>query len=157
MKHEGWNPLRHTAQFVFYLMVRNANRKSDGFGDYYWCGVLLYDSRCTSAEEFSMIDRSTANKPGTDKVIYQLPYGALARESVHSGNWVHAKGDLLPHILKGLQIVWSKGRLEASRELSDYRLEAMNMGWEVTGPLNVTIVTMLIRGFNLKAEQGVAR
>jgi hypothetical protein len=38
--------------------------------------------------------------------------------------------------------------------LSDYRLEAMNMGWEVTGPMNVT---MQIRGFNLQAERGVAR
>jgi hypothetical protein len=154
VKHEGWNPQQHTAQFVFYLVVRNANPKSDGFGDYFWCGVLLYDTRYPSPEECSMIDRSTANKPGTDKVIHQMPYAALATESVHSGHWVHVKGDLLPHIRKGLQSAWSKGHLGASRELSDYRLEAMNMGWEVTGPLNVT---MQIRGFNLQAEAGGAR
>ena len=154
VKHEGWNPRQHTAQFVFYLVVRNANRKSAGFGDYYWCGALLYDTRYPSAEEFSMIDRSTANKPGTGKVIHQMPYAAIAKESVHSGNWVHVKGDLLPHILKGLQVAWSKGQLGSSRDLSDYRLEAMNMGWEVTGPMNVT---MQIRGFNLQAERGVAR
>jgi hypothetical protein len=62
VKHEGWNPQQHTAQFCFYLMVRNTNRKSD--------------------------------------------------------------------------------------------LEAMNMGWEVTGPLNVT---MQIRGFNRQAEKAGAQ
>jgi hypothetical protein len=42
---DGFDPRRHTAQFVFYLTVQNRNRQSGGFGDYYWFGVPLYDAR----------------------------------------------------------------------------------------------------------------
>jgi len=154
MHRDGWNPRRHTAQFVCYLVVRNANRESAGFGDYYWFGMVLYDTRSPAPEEQSMIDRGTARKSGTEKFIHQMPYSALATESVHSGKWVHVQGDFLPHIRKGLEAAWSAGLLEKSREWSDYRLEAMNMGWEVTGPLNVT---MEICGLSLHAEVSSAR
>ncbi len=58
-------------------------------------------------------------------------------QSAHGGDWVAIEKDLLPLIREGLETAWRMAYLKGSQEMVDYRLTAMNTGWEVTGPLDV--------------------
>ena len=41
----GYDPGMHTGHFLFFFTVQNLNWDSKGYGDYYWFGIALYDSR----------------------------------------------------------------------------------------------------------------
>lgn len=136
-KPPGWDDRRHVGQFVFYLSVQNQNRRSPGFGDYLWFGLMLYDSRYRMPPGYAALDRGSAKKLGTGKFIFQSASTRYTDASLHDGDWVTIDADLLPLIHEGLKSAWDAGFLEKSRRESDYRLGGMNMGWEVTGPLDV--------------------
>ena len=42
-------------------------------------------------------------------------------------------------MLESLKTAWERGYLKDSRDPADYRLGGMNMGWEVTGPIDVAV------------------
>jgi hypothetical protein len=133
----GFDPRRHTAQFVFYITVQNRNRQSDGFGDYYWFGVPMYDTRYRLPRAHKAIDRGSDRKPATGKFIFNPGGERYTTHSAHDGDWVTIRKDLSPLVREGLETAWRMGYLQDSRDAADYRLMAMNTGWEVTGPLDV--------------------
>ena len=49
---------------------------------------------------------------------------------------------------EALYEAWARGFVKDSRDVSDYRLGGMNMGWELTGINNVE---MQVRNISLKA------
>lgn len=132
-----FDPRRHTAQFVFYITVQNRNRQSPGFGDYYWFGVPLYDARYRLPRPHKAIDKGSDRKPATGKFIFNPGGKRYTSQSAHDGDWVKIEKNLLPLIREGLETAWQRGFLQDSRDTADYRLMAMNTGWEVTGPLDV--------------------
>jgi hypothetical protein len=134
---DGFDPRRHTAQFVFYITVQNRNRQSAGFGDYFWFGVPLYDTRYRLPKAHKAVDKGSDRKPATGKFIFNPGGERYTTHSAHDGDWVTIDQDLLPLVLEGLNTAWERGYLPDSREMADYRLMAMNTGWEVTGPLDV--------------------
>jgi hypothetical protein len=138
-KPPGWDGRRHVAQFVFYLTVQNHNRRSPGYGDYLWFGLLLYDTRHRIPPGYAALDRGTAQKQGTGKFIYQPAGTRYTEKSLHDGDWTTIDTDLLPLIREGLDTAWQRGYLVDSRDPADYRLSGMNMGWEVTGPFDVAV------------------
>ncbi len=138
-KPPGWDDRRHVGQFVFYLSVQNQNRQSPGYGDYLWFGLMLYDSRYRMPPGYAALDRGTAKKLATGKFIYQPAATRYTKASLHDREWVTIDTDLLPLVHEGLNSAWDNGSLNDSREESDYRLSGMNMGWEVTGPLDVAV------------------
>ena len=147
-KLDGLEPRRHAAQFLLYLTVQNRNRQSPGFGDFLWFGLKLYDSRHRLPPAYAARDFSTPQKKGTGKFIFQPALSRLTRQSAHDGHWVRLDADLLPLVREALELAWTRGYLQASRSPADYRLGAMNMGWEVTGPLDVAVQ---VRGLALEA------
>ena len=42
-------------------------------------------------------------------------------------------------MLDGLGTAWGRGFLKDSRDLADYRIGGMNMGWEVPGLFDVEV------------------
>jgi len=144
----GFDPRRHTAQFVFYITVQNRNRQSDGFGDYYWFGVPMYDARYRIPRAHKAKDKGSDRKPATGKFIFNPGGDHYTSQSAHDGQWVTISRDLLPLIREGLETAWQRGFLRDSRDTSDYRLMGMNTGWEVTGPLDVE---MQLKGLRLTA------
>ena len=147
-KPPGWDDRRHVGQFVFYLSVQNRDRRSPGSGDYLWFGLMLYDSRYRMPPGYAAPDRGSARKLGTGKFIFQPACIRYTDASLHDGDWVTIDADLLPLIREGLTSAWDAGFLADSRRESDYRLGGMNMGWEVTGPLDVAVQ---VRGLHLEA------
>jgi hypothetical protein len=147
-KPEGFTPRRHTAQFVFYITVQNRNRDSAGFGDYFWFGVPMYDTRQRIPKAHKAMDVGSDRKPATGKFIFNPGGDKYTSESAHDRGWVTIERDLLPLVREGLEAAWERGYLKDSHDPADYRLGGMNTGWEVTGPIDVE---MQVRGLRLEA------
>jgi hypothetical protein len=130
--------------------VQNRNHQSTGFGDYYWFGVPLYDARDRLPRAHKAVDKGSDRKPATGKFIFNPGGERYTTNSAHDGDWVAIDKDLLPLIREGLETAWDKGFLQDSHDPADYRLMAMNTGWEVTGPLDVE---MQLKGLRLEAVQ----
>ena len=150
---EGFTPRRHTAQFVFYITVQNRNRQSPGFGDYYWFGVPMYDTRYPIPKAHKAMDVGSDRKPATGKFIFNPGGDKYTSQSAHDRQWVTIERDLLPLVREGLETAWQRGYLEDSHNSADYRLGGMNTGWEVTGPIDVE---MQLRGLRLDAVMKTA-
>jgi len=144
----GWDPRRHTAQLQFYVTVENGNGLSSGFGDYLWFDVPMYDARYRLSPPHEEVDFSTPQKKGTGKFIFNPGGTRYTTHSANDGKWVTIDKDLLPLINEGLTTAWHAGFLQGSHDPADYRLGEVNLGWEVTGPLNVA---MQIRGLRFDA------
>ena len=132
-----WNPRYHTAQFLFYMTVQNLHRGNPGYGDYYWYGIAMYDARHRHTPGHQAKDSSSEKKKGTGKFIFNLPGKEYFPESAHDGEWITIDKDVLPQMIQGLESAWNRGYLQDSKEMADYHLSGMNIGWEVTGPMNV--------------------
>lgn len=130
---EGHNPRIHAAQFLFFLTIQNLNRKSAGYGDYYWFGVAFYDDREPVTGLHAMADKGSPKKKGTGKYIYNVGIQPFTDRIVASGDWVDLRGDLLPHVLAGLRESWANGYLPGSSDIADYRLGSVVTGWEIPG------------------------
>jgi len=145
---DGFDLRLHTAQFLFYITVQNRNQQSVGFGDYFWFGVPMYDTRYRLPRAHKAVDRGSDRKPASVKFIFNPAGKRYTTQSAHDGDWVTIEKDLLPLIREGLETAWQRGYLQDSRKMDDYRLIAMNTGWEVTGPLDVE---MQVAGIRLDA------
>jgi hypothetical protein len=151
---EGFTPRRHTAQFVFYITVQNRNRESAGFGDYYWFGVPMYDTRQRIPKAHKAMDVGSDRKPATGKFIFNPGGERYTSQSAHDRDWVTIDKDLLPLVREGLEAAWERGYLKDSHDPADYRLGGMNTGWEVTGPIDVE---MQVKGLRLEAVMKPAK
>ena len=140
---DGLSPRLHAAQFLAYLTVQDRNRTSEGFGDYLWFGIPMYDSRHPIPPAHAALDR------GTGKFIYNPGGKAYTDVSAHGGDWVTIDCDLLPLVRRAVHAARERGYLKASSAIEDLRLGAFNMGWEVTAPLDVEIA---LRGLALDAK-----
>lgn len=135
LKGPGWHDQRHTAQVVFFVTVQNLNRQSEGYGDFLWFGVPLYDFRYRSPKAMAAPDVGTKKKAGTGKFMYVPAFDRFSKQSPHDGHWVEIETDLLPMLKEAVADAWTRGYLKDSRDIADYRLGGMNMGWEITGPI----------------------
>lgn len=144
-----YTPELHAAQYQMFLTLQNANRRSPGFGRFVWFGIPLYDDRARIPPEHKQ--RDTA---GSDMFIY-TPSGELfSRRSAHDGEWIEVDRDLRPLLIEALETAWQRGFLDESRDLADYRLTGMNLGWEVPGLLDVELA---VRGLSLVVTTAGAR
>ena len=143
----GWNPAQHTAQFTFYVTLRNGNNKSPGFGDYLWFGVPMYDARYRLPRKYAAEDVGNAKKRATNKFIFDAPGKVFTSTPAASGRWITIEHDLLRLMNEALDTAWSAGFLAESRNKQDFVLGEMNIGWEITGPIDAA---MQIRDLSLQ-------
>ncbi len=141
---KGYDPHIHAAQFLLFFTVQNRNRASAGHGDFLWLGVPVYDDR--DRPGLSII----GGDQGLGKLIYTPARSDYTEGDITSGEWVTYAADLLPLAKRALREAWRRGFLKDSRNVGDYRLGGMNMGWEVTGNNHVE---MQIRGLGLRARR----
>jgi hypothetical protein len=136
-----YSPSYHAAQFLIFFTVQNRNRDSAGHGDFVWLGVPIYDDRDRTGKTIIPGD-------SLGKLIYTPARSAYTNTPVATGVWIVFEADLLPLASEALDEAWARGFVKDSRDLSDYRLGGMNMGWELTGINNVE---MQVRNISLKA------
>ena len=145
IKKYGYNPGLHAAHFPIYFVVQNLRRSSPGYGKMIWLGLHVYDDR------WALPPKYVAHDQGTNTLIYSIAYETMSDSSVQSGDWVSLDVDLLPHAINALHEAWRLGYLQASQDLADYKIGAMNLGWEVPG---LAFVGMEVRNLSLLAISG---
>lgn len=131
---DDYTPARHAAQFLIFLTIANRNPQSAGFGQYLWFGIPIYDDRHRMSPSYQAQDFAD-----TKMFIYTVAAEALSQTSTHDGQWVTFARDLLPLMRDGLEAGWKRGFLPGSRELADYRVTSICLGWEVPGIFDVEV------------------
>ncbi len=147
---EGYIKNRHAAQFLIFFTVQNLNPQSPGRGDYLWFGICFYDSRHPVTKKHVMFDMGSEKKQGTGKLIYNVGMEPFTDKEIADGEWITVRGDLYPMMIQALNEAWKRGALPASRNLDDYYIGGMNLGWEVTG---LSDVAMAVRDLSVVGEK----
>lgn len=129
---DDYSPGLHAAQFQMFLMLQNRNRQSPGFGQLVWFGIPLYDDRSRFANEHKAQDTG-----GTAMFIFTPGGEVFTARSAHDGEWISVNKELRPLFVEALATAWQHGFLRESRDLADYRVTGMNLGWEVPGSFDV--------------------
>lgn len=129
---DDYTPARHAAQYSIYFPVANRNRQSPGYGQYYWFGIPIYDDRSRMVPAYQAKDFGI-----TGMFIYTPATAAYAKESTQDGQWVAFDADLLPLMRDGLKAGWKAGFMPKARELADFRMTGIVVGWEVPGIFDV--------------------
>ena len=135
-------PEVHAAQFQLFFTVQNRNQQSPGFGDLLWFGVPVYDNRHRLPPEHKARDFG-----GTAKFIFTPAARTFTSESAHDGKWIAIDKDLLPLMREAVAAAWAGGFLSQSKQMDDYYISGMNLGWELPGTFDVA---MQIRNLSLK-------
>ncbi len=141
---DDYSPGLHAAQFQMFLMLQNRNRQSPGFGRLLWFGIPLYDDRSRYPQTFQEQDTG-----GTAMFIFTPGGEVFADRSAHDREWIRVDKDLRPLFLEALATAWQRGFLGESRDLADYRVTGMNLGWEVPGLFDVE---MQVRDLSLEIQ-----
>lgn len=139
-----YNPGLHAAQFQIFFSVQNLNRQSPGYGKYLWFGIPIYDDRHRVVPAYKARDTG-----GTNMYIYTPAGDVFSPKSTHDRKWITIDTDLLPLMREGLEYAWRNNFLKESQALADYRIAAMNIGWEVPGTFDVDLA---IRRLSLRAS-----
>lgn len=148
---DGYSPGLHAAQFQAVLTVNNSRRDSPGYGDYLWFVAPVYDDRHELPPEYVAQDFAVTH----GKLIYNPGGAALGLRPMRTDEWQAVDCDVRPWVGRALETAWAKGYLRDSRDLADYRVAHINLGWEVPG---LNRVTMQVRGLSLRAaSSGAAR
>ncbi len=135
----GWSDSYHTGQCQCYLTVNNLNTESPGYGDYLWFGIPMFDERYDHIAEYKALDFSTPEKAGTGKFINIVGSRTFFQEKAKDGGWITIDYDVLPLLKEAVDSAWERGYLSKSKNIEDYGLGCMNLGWEVPGPINVNV------------------
>ena len=129
-----YTPTRHTAHFLMFFLIQNLNPASDGYGDFYWLGVPIWDERYEVTHTIII-----PGDQGLGKLIYTPSQDTYTNGSLHSGNWETFNADLLPLIYQGLEEAWDRDFLQGSQDPGDYKIGGMNLGWEIPGLSNAEV------------------
>lgn len=138
----GYNPALHAAQCLAYFVLQNRNRESEGFGDFLWLGVQIYDDRLKN--EAKIIEGDV----GHNKLIFHPARNHYTDADYTPGDWWHFESDMLPLAIEALHAAWERSFLEDSQNICDYAIIGMNLGWEVPG---IHKVEVEIKGLGLYA------
>lgn len=141
----GYTPDLHAAQFQLVVTLGNTRRESRGYGDFLWFVAPLYDDRHEQPPRY--VNRDFADPSA--KCIYNPGTDAFTTNRLRSGDWVRVHRDLRPLLVDALKEAWRLGYLKDSRDLADYRLTTLNLGWEVPGLNRVAIA---LRDLSLRVE-----
>ena len=137
MKDFEFDPGLHTAQISIYFTVADVNRNSQGYGDYLWFGLPIYDYRYPNGiEEYSAQD--LGKDDATNKFIYKPASSEVFEGNVDNQKWIQINLDILPFINNAIKTARERGYLKNSN-ISDLALTSSNIGWEVQGTFDCSI------------------
>ena len=114
------------AQFAWFIYVKDTNPESDGYGNFLWFGLNIFDSTKLYAPKSAKQD--TAGGPGN--FIYSLGASDFMTERVKVNTNNKFTVDILPHIENGLKTAQAEGFMTGT-SVSDCSIGGMNIGWEV--------------------------
>jgi hypothetical protein len=126
----------HTAQFVFYIVVKNTNANSPDFNQYIWFGLNLYDARWEIVPAYASQD--SGKEINTGAFIYQPISSTYCKYPTKIGETQIIDSDLLPRIEDALKAAQQAGFL-VNTTWDDLSLAGGNFGLEVTGTYDIAV------------------
>lgn len=131
MNRDEYNESLHTAQITLYFSLGNVNKDSEGYGDYLWFGIPIYDFRYKDIGVSWMQD--TGIEGATQKFIYVPAAKEFYKGSMHDKKWISIKKvNILPYLEAAFMKAQEMGYLQTTG-YKDLALTSTNFGWEMPG------------------------
>lgn len=118
--------LGHHAQFAWFIYIVDTNPASEGFGNFLWFGLNIFDS--TKAYAPASAQQDLAGGPGN--FIYTLGAQTFMPDRVRVNRNNGFTVDILPHIDAAIKSAQQKGFMTGT-SLKDCSVTGTNIGWEV--------------------------
>ena len=119
------NGLGSQAQFAWFIYVQDTNPESEGYGNFLWFGLNIFDSTKLYAPKTNQQDM--AGGPGN--YIYALGAADFMSERVKVNKNIRFTIDILPHVGDALKKAQSEGFMVGTT-VSDCSITGTNIGWE---------------------------
>lgn len=136
MNSEEFDPSLHTTQVTIYLTLVNMNKQSEGYGDFIWFGLPIYDYRFDVIDEYAAKD--SGKEDASNKFIYSVGSKPLFSEIPKDGNWISISRDIIDLMELAFSTAQKRGFIQNS-EHSDMYITSTNMGWETQGTFDCGI------------------
>jgi len=134
---ELYDPRIHAVRFRLNFIVKNINKNSEAYNDFFWFVMTFFDNRHLFMPETGKLDKENENKKGSGKYIYGADAKQYLSKSLHQLDWVSIDVDILPLLKIGLQNAQKGGYLPISENLGDYVLSGFNFGYELTANIDI--------------------
>ena len=136
MAPEEFDPLLHTAQFVWYVTVVNKDSIHGAMGDYLWFGYMFYDFREEITNTVKLQD--FGKEDSTDKYIYCIGMKDVLDKPFAIGEKVTIAMDVLPTIRTAIEYAQNQGFLKGC--ITDLMtVTYMNIGLELPGTFDLDV------------------
>ncbi len=141
------NPQINAGQFQWFLMLQNYDIDSRSYGQNMWFGFSMFDTRSMgdTPNAFQAYDGGKEDSTGFFIYMPSLKDLAQVKGNIVSnlptscvGKTVRIKVDVLPEIVKALEIVQSYGEMVGA-DLRKLKITSTNLGWELPGNNDVNI------------------
>lgn len=135
----------HTAQFQWFIAVQNRNKQSKGYGDFFWFGLPFWDyPRYDFPPAFMAQDGG--KEENTGKFINIIDSKEFLQAPIQLGDRVSLEIPVYKYIKEGFKIAQARNFLKDSN-WEDMCLGNMNLGFEVTGTFDVSVLINKIKIF----------
>ena len=124
----------HTAQFVFYCTLRNANPASKDYRQYIWFGLNLFDARYEIVPAYASQD--SGKEINTGAFIYQPISSTYCKMPTRLGEEQKIDWNMLPRMKDAFQAA-QDARFLVNTKWEDLMLCKGNFGFEVTGTYDI--------------------
>ena len=124
----------HTAQFVFYCVLRNTNKLSKDYNSYLWFGLNLFDARYEIIPAYASQD--SGKEINTGAFIYQPISSAYCKMPTRLGETQSINYNLLPRMKDAFKTA-QQARFLVNTKWEDLSLKPGNFGFEVTGTYDI--------------------
>lgn len=134
------DPGKHCAQFVWYITLQNRTPESEGYGQYIWFGLNLWDNRNVGKVSAEYAAQDTGKEDATLAFIYQPSGDKFYPSGKTPAVGEHAKinFELLDTAKYAFELARSRGYL-ADTSWEDIYVGGMNFGFEITGTYNAAV------------------
>ncbi len=124
----------HTAQFVWYAILKNTNPAKNDYGKYIWFGCTFYDSRYENIPFSAEIDGG--KEINTGMLIYKPATTEYMQGRPKIGEKKKIRYDITAQ-LKDAYIEACRREQFTDTDFEDLAITGGNIGWEVTGTYDV--------------------
>lgn len=140
---DDYNPSLHAAQFQWFVVVQNMNRKSAGYGDMIWFGLPFYDNRDSGLTQ-DKISLDGGKGDASWKLICSMGTQRYLYEPVTVGKQTSVNADILGWIKSAFEKAKTEGDGRGhyafeNSEFSDLKITSTNIGWELPGTFDAAV------------------
>ncbi len=132
------DPNLHTAQYQWFLVVKNLNKDSKDFGDFFWFGLSYFDARNEYSPYYAARDGGKESHTGAFIFMPAMKEILGSQGPTKVNKPMRVNTEILPYLKTGLKVAKENGFLPDTN-WEDLYVVDMNIGWEVPGTYSVGV------------------